>query len=200
MLGEAMKPLQHYYAEQINRARRFAERAHAGQLRKYTNEPYIVHPAAVAEMVQAVTPLREYPTIQAAWLHDVVEDCGVSLQEIVETFGAQTAELVYWLTDKSRPEDGNRAVRKWIDREHIAHAPAAAQTVKLADLVHNTETIVRYDPGFARIYLKEKELLLPRLHRGHPSLLNLAHVTLRQAQRQLVQAALAAKEQAEARP
>jgi hypothetical protein len=67
---------------------------------------------------------------------------------------------VRWLTDVSRPEDGNREIRKRIDREHTAQAPAIVKTIKLADLIDNSRSIIAHDPDFAHVYLREKRLLL----------------------------------------
>lgn len=156
----------------VETAQVFAGAAHRAvkQLRKYTNEPYIVHPAEVARIVATVPEATE-EMIAAAWLHDVVEDTGVTLDEIHLYFGADVAKLVFWLTDASKPEDGNRAARKAIDREHIAKAPAEAQTIKLADLISNTKSIVEHDPAFAVIYLEEKKMLLDVMTRGDARLM-----------------------------
>ena len=152
------------------RARVFATAAHAavGQLRKYTHEPYIVHPAEVVSIVRSVphTPAM----LAAAWLHDVVEDTGVTIETVRAEFGTDIATLVGWLTDVSKPEDGNRAVRKARDREHTASAPAEAQTIKLADLISNTRSIMAHDPKFAVTYLEEKRALLAVMTRGDPGL------------------------------
>jgi guanosine-3',5'-bis(diphosphate) 3'-pyrophosphohydrolase len=158
--------------ELILKARTFAVAAHAAvaQLRKYTNEPYIVHPAEVFSIVSTV-PGATPEMLAAAWLHDVVEDTGVTIEVIKQEFGQEVADLVGWLTDVSRPEQGNRATRKAIDRAHTAMAPAAAQTVKLADLISNTRSIVEHDPDFAKTYLAEKRLLLEVMTKGDPVLL-----------------------------
>ena len=155
----------------VHKAQVYAMAAHAavGQKRKYTNEPYIVHPAEVASIVASVegsTP----DMVAAAWLHDVVEDTGVTLTDIHLNFGPEIMALVSWLTDVSKPEDGNRATRKAIDREHTAQAPAEAQTIKLADLISNSKSIMQYDPDFAVTYLAEKRLLLEVLTKGDPGL------------------------------
>jgi len=155
----------------VERARIFATAAHAAvaQLRKYTNEPYIVHPAEVFGIVSTVggaTP----EMLAAAWLHDVVEDTGVTIEVIRQMFGEEVAELVGWLTDVSRPEQGNRAVRKAIDRAHTAMAPAEAQTIKLADLISNTRSIMAHDEKFAKTYLEEKRLLLEVMTKGDRTL------------------------------
>jgi len=144
----------------VSKAVTFATAAHAavGQVRKYTNDPYIVHPLEVMETVSKFAHTEEM--LAAAVLHDVVEDTGVTLELVEAEFGAVVAELVGWLTDVSQPSDGNRARRNEIDRNHSAQAPAAAQTIKLCDLWSNTKSICDHDTDFAKIYLKEKRQLL----------------------------------------
>jgi guanosine-3',5'-bis(diphosphate) 3'-pyrophosphohydrolase len=153
-----------------DRARVFATAAHAavGQLRKYTHEPYIVHPAEVVSTLKTV-PHTE-AMVAAAWLHDVVEDTGVTLELVRAEFGDEVATLVGWLTDVSRPDHGNRAARKAVDRAHTAAAPAEAQTVKLCDLLSNTRSIMEHDAKFARTYLEEKRLLLEVMTKGDATL------------------------------
>ena len=142
----------------------FATIAHAGQKRKYTGEDYIVHPIEVAKIVKSVAHTPQM--VAAALLHDVVEDTDVSLEDISIKFGPDIANLVSDLTDVSKPEDGNRATRKALDRAHTARASAAAKTIKLADLISNSRSIVEFDPHFAKVYLKEKALLLGVLTDG----------------------------------
>jgi (p)ppGpp synthase/HD superfamily hydrolase len=158
----------------IARARIFATAAHAavGQLRKYTNDAYIVHPAAVAALVESVPHTDEM--VAAAFLHDVCEDTQVTLGLIRSEFGDWVAELVGWLTDVSRPTDGNRAVRRAIDRAHSAKAPKAAQTIKLADIIDNNSTIEAHDPNFAVVWREEKRLLLAVMTAGDPTLMKRA--------------------------
>lgn len=159
----------------IDKARVFATAAHAAaaQLRKYTMEPYIVHPAEVFTIVSSVASATP-EMLAAAWLHDVVEDTGVTIETIRAEFGTEVAELVGWLTDVSRPEQGNRATRKAIDRAHTAMAPAEAQTIKLADLISNCTSIKEHDEAFAKVYFEEKRLLLEVLTKGNPVLLERA--------------------------
>ena len=155
----------------VRKAQVYAMAAHAavGQKRKYTGEPYIVHPAEVASIVARV-PGATSDMVAAAWLHDVIEDTGCTFTDVHMAFGIDIATMVNWLTDVSRPEDGNRARRKAIDREHTAQAPAEVQTIKLADLISNSRSIMQHDPEFARVYLEEKRLLLEVLTRGDAGL------------------------------
>ncbi len=159
----------------VERAYLFAKAAHesVGQVRKYSNEPYIVHPAEVAELVRTV-PHTDV-MIAASLLHDVVEDTSATIDEVQLEFGNEVASLVGMLTDVSKPSDGNRAVRKQLDREHSAQASPAAKTIKLADLISNSRSIVAHDLNFARIYLAEKALLLEVLKEGDQTLWDLAN-------------------------
>jgi len=153
----------------IERALEVAKIAHGDQKRKYTDEPYVTHCVRVAFTVFAVGARDEL--ISAALLHDVVEDTDVTLEELEELFGAEVASLVEQVTDVSRPEDGNRAVRKKLDREHLALASAEGATLKLADLLDNHSDISRRDPDFARVYRSEARLTLKLLQHGDKRLL-----------------------------
>ena len=142
----------------VHRAKEFAILAHEGQVRKYTHVPYIVHPVEVMEIVRTVK--HDDTMLAAALLHDVVEDTDCTIDDIRAEFGENVASLVADLTDVSKPDDGNREVRKAKDRAHLASASAAAQTVKIADLISNSLDIMKHDPAFAKIYIAEKLLLL----------------------------------------
>ena len=151
-------------------ARRYATQAHAdaGQRRKYTDEPYIVHPAAVVELVRSVSD--DDALLAAAWLHDTVEDTSTTLGDIDNLFGARVARLVEMLTDSAPATAKNRAARKLAHFRHTASASPDAQTIKLADIIDNTRAIVRFDPHFARIYLVEKRVQIALLKQGDAQL------------------------------
>lgn len=168
-------------------ADRIAERAHAGQLRKYTGEPYIVHPRAVADLVRTVphTPA----IVAAALLHDVLEDTAITADEIRAELGEEVTQLVFALTDQVPKSAGNRAVRKRLEAERLARTPSAAQTVKVADMIHNLESIVAHDRGFARIYVREMEYLLGLLDVADATLRGLAQGRLMEARRALAASA-----------
>ncbi len=157
------------------RAKDFAARYHGSidQRRKYTNEPYIMHPASVVKLVRSVNHTEAM--IAAAWLHDTVEDTPATLDDVERVFGGTVSALVEMLTDVSKPTDGNREKRKAIDRAHTAKASPEAKTIKLADLIDNTRSIVARDPEFAKVYLAEKVLLLEVLREGNAELWNIAH-------------------------
>ncbi len=149
----------------------FATKAHGDQKRKYTNEPYITHPLAVAEIVRG-TANHTDEMLAAAVLHDVLEDTDTHPTEIFNQFGAVVFKYVLELTEK--PIEGNRAKRKEFERNRLASVGTPAQTIKLADLIHNSASITEYDPKFAKVYMKEKKDLIEVLERGDRSLYNKA--------------------------
>jgi (p)ppGpp synthase/HD superfamily hydrolase len=161
-------------SELTEKAEAFCIAAHEAirQKRKYTGLNYYTHPIEVASMVREVGGTEEM--VAAAYLHDVVEDTGVCLQYIDMIFGGVVGNYVKLLTDVSKPEDGNRAARKKIDRDHIAKAPPEVQTIKLADLISNSRSIEKHDPEFAKVYMKEKSALLEVLCDGDESLYKVA--------------------------
>jgi GTP diphosphokinase / guanosine-3',5'-bis(diphosphate) 3'-diphosphatase len=154
------------------RAMIFAREAHHAQRRKYTNNPYADHLAEVAGIVATVAPPDQVDLmVSVAWLHDCVEDQGVTLDYLHDEFGESVARGVWFMSDT---EPGNRAQRKALSRDRLGSAPGWVQTIKCADLISNTSSIVTHDSGFARVYLEEKRLLLDRLTQADPRLLALA--------------------------
>ena len=145
----------------------FARVSHEGQVRKYTGEDYIVHPMAVADMVERHGGSEVQ--VCAALLHDVVEDTTVTFDDIRDNFGGDIAIMVRWLTDTSQPSDGNRRIRKGIDAKRLAEAPAEAQFVKLADLIDNSSTIFRFDKPFSKQFHKEMTHLVEVMTKVHGS-------------------------------
>ena len=81
------------------------------------------------------------------------------------------AEAVRLLSDL---EVGSRVERKAYSRARLASAPAWVQTIKCADLISNTSSIVLHDPKFAVTYLAEKRALLEVLTLAHPALRRIA--------------------------
>ena len=148
----------------VQRAELFAQQAHKDHQRKYTGDPYYVHLDEVRRIVKGAGGSEDMQA--AALLHDTVEDTSVTSQDILKEFGAKIAKLVVELTDISKPEDGNRATRKAMDRDKLASASAEAQTIKYADLISNGKDIMQNDPKFAKVYMKEKADLLRVMTKG----------------------------------
>ncbi len=157
----------------------FATRVHRHQVRKYTGLPYITHLTEVAGLVASVAPAVHLNSmVQAAYLHDSMEDQGVTEEKLKLRFGPAVAHMVKALTNYVGPE--NRAYRKNKDLERLYQAHSIVQTIKYADLISNTRDIVKHDPKFAVVYLKEKDALLKAMTRGDPRLRGMAQAQLRQ--------------------
>ena len=170
----------------LDKAICFGRAGHAalGQKRKYTGEDYFHHPEEVANIVAELSG-STVEMVAAALCHDLVEDTGITLEFIERELGGSVATLVEMLTDISKPENGNRAARKEIDRQHTARASVQAKTIKLADLISNSKSICEHDKDFARVYIKEKELLLEVLTEGDPILYARAVEIVKKAKKEL---------------
>lgn len=159
----------------VKKAEQFAKAAHdsIGHKRKYTDEPYHVHPERVAKLVASVT--SDQDIIAAAWLHDVLEDVAPKNPEynadaIRQLLGERILRIVLEVSDISQPQDGNRAARKEIDRNHLAKASPEGMTVKLADMIDNMIDISKHDKPFAQVFKREAILILPHLKKGNKEL------------------------------
>lgn len=147
---------------------KFAARAHAGvlQYRKYTNEPYMVHPLAVARRVAAVTDDQE--VIGASLLHDVMEDARITKHRLRQCYGERVAGMVEEVSHVTTPGERKRSERMVIERAHIAKARPESKTIKLCDVLENGPSIIVHDPGFAQVYMGEVRKLLEVLKDGDP--------------------------------
>lgn len=117
-------------------ARAFAVAAHGAQL--YGTRPYSVHLDAVAELA---APYGERAQV-VAYLHDVVEDTSVSLDVILEKFGAHTAECVALLTDEPGPDRKARKAKTYAKLAEVSGPAELALVVKAADRLANVRACV----------------------------------------------------------
>jgi (p)ppGpp synthase/HD superfamily hydrolase len=123
----------------LNEAILFATKAHAGQVRKATNIPYIVHPLECVVIVSAITTDEEM--MAAAVLHDTVEDCeGVTLEMIREQFGARVAAYV---AQESEDKSKTWQERKQATVDHLQNATEDVCILVLADKLSNLRSIAR---------------------------------------------------------
>tara|TARA_Y100000114_G_scaffold87790_1_gene81161 strand:- start:86 stop:586 length:501 start_codon:yes stop_codon:yes gene_type:complete len=158
----------------LERVLQFATNAHQGQKRKYSDEDYITHPIEVAKRVNYKHG-SELMTA-AALLHDVLEDTKVTHSELRmflhTVFSVEVAEkvlsLVVELTDVYTHKDFpnyNRKMRKQLEALRLFYVSNQAKKIKLADIEHNSESIEKHDPKFAKVFLEEKKQLLEYLEK-----------------------------------
>jgi len=160
----------HHDAEEIARvvdAYEFAVQAHEGQLRK-TGEPYINHPLETALIL---ADLRlDIHTIQAALLHDVVEDCEeVTFDTVKEAFGEEVALLVDGVTKLGRIEFDTQTEQQSESMRKMLIAMAQdirVILIKLADRLHNMRTLDALEPKKQIEKSRETmEIFAPLAHR-----------------------------------
>jgi GTP pyrophosphokinase/guanosine-3',5'-bis(diphosphate) 3'-pyrophosphohydrolase len=152
--------------KQVREAYKFADAAHLGQFRA-SGQPYITHPIAVAGL--CADWRLDAQAIMAALMHDTIEDQGVTKAELIEKFGAPTADLVDGLTklDKlhfnTREESQAESFRKML----LAMArDVRVILIKLADRLHNMRTMQAMAPDKRRRIARETlEIYAPIAHR-----------------------------------
>jgi (p)ppGpp synthase/HD superfamily hydrolase len=172
------------------------KKLHYGQERKYNGLPYWTHPYEVAELLfNNIGPTMDF-MIEIAFLHDILEDqkfrcdeiqminllkiCGYSYFD-----GMYITRAVIELTDVYTRENCpqmNRELRKEREAERLWNVSAVAQTVKYADLIHNTGSIVLGDPKFAVVYLREKRNILRFMSNGHGKMYELCNASVHEAE------------------
>ncbi|GAP38096.1 bifunctional (p)ppGpp synthetase/guanosine-3',5'-bis(diphosphate) 3'-pyrophosphohydrolase [Piscinibacter sakaiensis] len=152
--------------KRVREAYRFADEAHLGQFRA-SGEPYITHPIAVAGL--CADWRLDVQALMAALMHDAMEDCGVTKAELIERFGAQTADLVDGLTklDKlqfsTREQSQAESFRKML---LAMTRDVRVILVKLADRLHNMRTMDAMAVGKrARIARETLDIYAPIAHR-----------------------------------
>lgn len=173
-------------------AKAFAMKAHAGQVRKYTGEPYFTHLEEVAEILRgsvrgsvasencsigdAKSVVRFDVMAAAAYLHDTLEDCEVTCDELAQEFGTIVASYVWLLSDIN--QTGNRASRKLQTRLRLYGAGEDVQNIKCADIISNASSIIKHDPKFAKVYVNECVELLYVLTKADAELRRMAYKAL----------------------
>ena len=139
----------------INDAIAYATYYHAGQLRKGTDLPYIVHPMEVMVILSRMN--ASTPLLMAGILHDTVEDTNATIEEIADRFGAETAALVDAHTEKHKN-------RSWWERRRtsVEHLRTAQRDVKLLIMADKLSNLRSMAHDYARI----GDTLWERFHVG----------------------------------
>lgn len=139
----------------IESAKLFATECHKNQKRKFTNEPYIIHPQEVSEMVAKIGGSPEM--VAASWLHDVVEDCGIKIEEIRRRFGDKVSNLVSELTTPGNIDSGKKS-------EYIAKKMETMSsdglTIKLCDRLNNVSGFKTAAPNFISKYVPKTKFIM----------------------------------------
>ena len=141
-----------------------ASTAHAGQKRK-SGEDYITHPVAVAKILSDLG--MDLATINAALLHDTVEDTGITIESIANQFGDEVASLVDGVTKLDKLVYGPTAEAETLRKMVVAMSrDIRVLVIKLADRLHNARTWNHVDPVSAARKARETlDIYAPLAHR-----------------------------------
>lgn len=115
----------------VEKAKKFAILAHKEQLRKDGKTPYIEHPKAVVNLLKRIGLTNEN-ILASAWLHDVIEDCGISKETLKKEFNSEVSRIVSALT-----RDTTR--KRYLER--IKNSDYSVQIIKLADTINNCSNL-----------------------------------------------------------
>ena len=149
--------------EKFNEAVSFAMAAHAGQVRKFTQVPYILHPMEVAAIISTITD--EEDVMIAGLLHDTIEDCDVDPDAILDRFGPRVLGLVRSETEEKQPElsaSENWTARKRASLDVLSRSTdTGVKILWLADKLSNIRS-------FHREILKQGDRFWETLHQKDP--------------------------------
>ena len=149
----------------LDNAIRFATQAHAGQMRKMANTPYILHPLEVAVIISTMTD--DENVMAAGLLHDTVEDCDVDPKEIKARFGPRVAALVQSETEDKLSE--RPAEETWMERKEesllmLQHTKDRdVKILWLGDKLSNIRS-------FYREWLRQGDQMWQALHQKDPKM------------------------------
>lgn len=154
----------------LQKALSFATEKHSAQTRKWTNEPYIVHPIAVADSAIRFV-IEDCPDYNIekegiecigaiALLHDVLEDCDCTYNELQSLFNEDISYMVYQLSNLLPKDKFNRKSRSEIYSVGFRSAFSSAKIIKCFDILDNMQSIKTHDPKFYNVWKEERLFLL----------------------------------------
>lgn len=158
---------------------KFVKLKHAAQVRKYNAEPYWHHLISVAEIASK----HVEGAIEISLCHDLLEDTSCSYEELLlflvsneytKEESKKICNVVKELTDVYVKEDYpqmNRKSRKKKEAERLSGISTLGQSIKYADIIDNTTSIVENDKHFAKVYLREAMDLIDGMRKGNLYLL-----------------------------
>ncbi|HEY4127320.1 MAG TPA: HD domain-containing protein, partial [Gammaproteobacteria bacterium] len=152
--------------EEVHQAYLFGAQAHEGQ-RRMSGEPYISHPVAVASILADLH--MDHRTLEAAILHDVIEDTPTLKEELLTRFGPEVTQLVDGVSKLTQMKFKNRAEAQAENFRKMVLAMVEdirVIMVKLADRLHNMRTLDAMPPPKRRRIAQETlEIYAPIAHR-----------------------------------
>lgn len=159
-----MKPFFEYILElSVQAANDFATKAHSGQVRKSSGDPYVVHPTAVYKFLRDVVKIKDRNTLVAAYLHDTIEDSDTTQNMIKREFNKDVAKIVQELSSSPK---GIAAMGKeaYLAKKMIQMSNNAL-VIKLADRWHNLQDINTMPAKWSEKYIAQTQYIFDKLKR-----------------------------------
>ena len=170
--------------ELVSEAIAFAVQAHDGMRRKKSESPYVLHPLEAAVIVGSMTD--DQNLIAAAALHDVVEDAGITMDEIEARFGKRVRQLVECETEDKReelPPEATWQIRKEESLQVLKNAEdPAVLMVWLGDKLANMRAIYRD-------WKVEGDAMWQRFHQKDPAVQGWYYTTIAELTKSLAHTA-----------
>ncbi len=144
----------------LEKALLFAKKAHAGQKRD-NGDPYFIHPKRVVAILHDELGITDETVLAVAALHDTIEDCEVTREDLVREFGELIASMVMLLTKSKETRHNPSLVKAYLDQ--IKASSKEVQLIKLADRLDNIRDLNRCPDGkkVARYAKETSEIFLP---------------------------------------
>jgi (p)ppGpp synthase/HD superfamily hydrolase len=143
----------------VGKAKKLSERAHKNQIRKFDGSPYIVHPKSVVKIVinnKKSKNIKEL--ISAAYLHDVIEDSGISFNFLLKEFGYMVASIILEVTN-DKP-----LVKKYGKKHYMSNKVLTLTNyglvIKLSDRLDNVSDLYLADIDFKDRYVDETKFVI----------------------------------------
>lgn len=154
-----------------------ASAAHAGQIRKLTKQPYIIHPLNVCNtLISLGFTSDEY--LVTAILHDILEDSDYHIRDIEIEFGREIASLVFAVTNPLHRLSVKKLKAAHIHGQLLANADLVAVNIKLADMLDNLLDFKKQGSQRLVSYQEEKSILFQNLMHGDPTLVSMVEEAL----------------------
>ena len=154
------------FSIKVYKAKRYASKKHKGQIRKFENKPYIVHPKRVANIVKKYKDSKQINNlIAAAILHDTLEDTDATEKELRKKFGKLVASLVKELTSDKEIMKEKGGKRKYL-ADKMSNMSSWALVIKLADRLDNVSGLRRATPDFKKNYAKQTNYILDQIEKN----------------------------------
>jgi (p)ppGpp synthase/HD superfamily hydrolase len=145
-------------------AKNFAQQKHAGQLRKFSKNPYIEHPIKVAQIIKENKKSHKInELLAAALLHDILENTKTTEIELKKNFGKLITSLVKELT--SEKENLKKIGKKEYLAKKMINLSSWALVIKLADRLDNVSDLNNCSKEFKEKYTKETKFILKEIEK-----------------------------------